>query len=283
MFRSLFGLYASARSYPINEENMHLNLDNKTALVSASTSGIGYAIADRLLQEGATVIINGRSDETVGPAVAALAARYGAHRVLALCADLSVPGAERQAAQQFPEIDILVNNMGTYALKDFFSTTDADWQKMFETNVWSGVRLARTYMKGMLERGHGRVIFISSEVALTPMASMAHYSASKATQLSVSRSLAELTKGTSVTVNAVLPGPTETESLKSFIESVNPGLPYAEAERKFMDENRPSSLIYRLAKPSEVASVVGFLVSDQAAVINGAAIRAEGGTVQTIA
>jgi 3-oxoacyl-[acyl-carrier protein] reductase len=262
---------------------MNLNLNNKVALVSASTSGIGYAIADRLLQEGATVIINGRSEATVAPAVATLAEKYGAERVLSLAIDLSVAGAEHQAAAKFPQIEILVNNMGTYALNDFFSTTDADWQQMFETNVWSGVRLARTYMKGMLERGHGRVIFISSEVALTPMAAMAHYSASKATQLSISRSLAELTKGTAVTVNAVLPGPTETESLKSFIQSVNPGLSYAEAERKFMDENRPSSLIYRLAKPFEVANVVGFLSSESAAVINGAAIRAEGGTVQTIA
>ncbi|WP_374581378.1 SDR family NAD(P)-dependent oxidoreductase [Pseudoduganella sp.] len=262
---------------------MNLDLNHKTALVSASTSGIGFAIADRLLREGATVIINGRSEATVAPAVAALADKYGAERVLALATDLSVPGAEQQAAAKFPQIDILVNNMGTYALNDFFSTTDADWQRMFETNVWSGVRLARTYMKAMLERGHGRVIFISSEVALTPMASMAHYSASKATQLSISRSLAELTKGTAVTVNAVLPGPTETESLKSFIQSVNPGLAYADAERKFMDENRPSSLIYRLAKPAEVANVVAFLSSERAAVINGAAIRAEGGTVQTIA
>jgi 3-oxoacyl-[acyl-carrier protein] reductase len=262
---------------------MNLDLNNKTALVSASTSGIGYAIADRLLQEGATVIINGRSEATVAPAVAALADKHGADRVLSLAADLSVPGAEKQAAAKFPEIEILVNNMGTYALNDFFSTTDADWQSMFETNVWSGVRLARTYMKPMLERGHGRVIFISSEVALTPMAAMAHYSASKATQLSISRSLAELTKGTAVTVNSVLPGPTETESLKSFIQSVNPGLSYAEAERRFMDENRPSSLIYRLAKPSEVANVVAFLASERSAVINGAAIRAEGGTVQTIA
>lgn len=262
---------------------MNLDLNHKTALVSASTSGIGYAIADRLLQEGATVIINGRSEATVAPAVAALAEKHGPERVRSLATDLSVPGTEQQAYAKFPEIDILVNNMGTYALKDFFSTTDADWQGMFETNVWSGVRLARTYMKAMLERGHGRVIFISSEVALTPMAAMAHYSASKATQLSISRSLAELTKGTAVTVNAVLPGPTETESLKSFIQSVNPGLDYAEAERKFMDENRPSSLIYRLAKPSEVANVVAFLSSERAAVINGAAIRAEGGTVQTIA
>ena len=262
---------------------MNLDLNNKTALVSASTSGIGYAIAERLLQEGATVIINGRSQATVAKAVAALADKHGAERVLSLATDLSIPGSEQHAAAQFPQIDILVNNMGTYSLNDFFSTTDADWQAMFETNVWSGVRLARTYMKSMLERGHGRVIFISSEVALTPMAAMAHYSASKATQLSISRSLAELTKGTAVTVNAVLPGPTETESLKSFIQSVNPGLSYAEAERKFMDENRPSSLIYRLAKPSEVANVVAFLSSERAAVINGAAIRAEGGTVQTIA
>lgn len=262
---------------------MNLDLNNKTALVSASTSGIGFAIADHLLQEGAKVIINGRTEATVANAVATLGEKHGADRVLPLAIDLSVPGSERVAATRYPEIDILINNMGTYALSDFFSTTDADWQRMFETNVWSGVRLARTYMKAMLDRGHGRVIFISSEVALTPMAAMAHYSASKATQLSISRSLAELTKGTAVTVNSVLPGPTETDSLKSFIESVNPGLSYPEAERKFMDENRPSSLIYRLAKPSEVANVVAFLASERAAVINGAAIRVEGGTVQTIA
>jgi 3-oxoacyl-[acyl-carrier protein] reductase len=262
---------------------MDLKLQGKTALVSASTSGIGYAIAAQLLEDGATVIVNGRSAATVERAVAALGERYGAGRALPLVADMSVAGGELAAAAAYPQVDILVNNMGTYALSDFFSTSDADWQAMFDTNVWSGVRLARTYMKGMLERGHGRVIFISSEVALTPMAAMAHYSASKATQLSISRSLAELTKGTAVTVNAVLPGPTETESLKGFIESVNPGLPYADAERKFMQENRPSSLIYRLAKPAEVADVVAFLASGRAAVINGAAIRAEGGTVQTIA
>jgi 3-oxoacyl-[acyl-carrier protein] reductase len=262
---------------------MDLKLQGKTALVSASTSGIGYAIAAQLLEDGATVIVNGRSAATVERAVAALGERYGAGRALPLVADMSVAGSELAAAAAYPQVDILVNNMGTYALSDFFSTSDADWQAMFDTNVWSGVRLARTYMKGMLERGHGRVIFISSEVALTPMAAMAHYSASKATQLSISRSLAELTKGTAVTVNAVLPGPTETESLKGFIESVNPGLPYADAERKFMQENRPSSLIYRLAKPAEVADVVAFLASGRAAVINGAAIRAEGGTVQTIA
>lgn len=262
---------------------MDLNLQGKLALVSASTSGIGHAIAVQLLEDGANVIINGRSEATVTPAVAALTERFGPGRALPLVADMSLAGSEQTAASAYPQVDILVNNMGSYALSDFFSTSDADWQRMFDVNVWSGVRLARTYMKGMLERGHGRVIFISSEVALTPMAAMAHYSASKATQLSISRSLAELTKGSRVTVNAVLSGPTETDSLKGFIESVNPDLSYADAERKFMAENRPSSLIYRLAKPHEVANVVAFLASERAAVINGAPIRAEGGTVQTIA
>ncbi len=262
---------------------MELNLKGRTALVTASTSGIGYAIAKQLLEEGATVIINGRSVDSVRKAVDMLNSTTQGQRALPLVADMSKAGAEKVALATYPDIDILVNNVGMYALKDFFELGDQDWERMFDFNVWSGVRLARAYMKGMLSRGHGRVIFISSEVALTPMAAMAHYSASKAAQLSISRSLAELTKGTSVTVNSVLPGPTETESLKAFIESVNPGLPYVEAEQKFMAENRPSSLIHRLAKPAEVANVVTFLASDRAAVINGASVRAEGGTVQTIA
>jgi 3-oxoacyl-[acyl-carrier protein] reductase len=262
---------------------MNLHLTGKTALVTASTAGIGHAIAAQLLEDGATVIVNGRTADAVDAAITALAQRFDATRIKPLVADMAIAGAEEIARAAYPDIDILVNNLGRYELSDFFETTDADWEAMFNFNVWSGVRLARTYMKGMLARGHGRVVFISSEVALTPMAAMAHYSASKATQLSISRSLAELTKGTAVTVNAVLPGPTETESLKGFIESVNPDLAYAQAERKFMAENRPSSLIYRLAKPSEVANVVAFLASERAAVINGAAIRAEGGTVQTIA
>lgn len=262
---------------------MELKLQGKTALVTASTAGIGHAIALELLEAGANVIINGRSASTVERTVAALGAGFGAGRVLPLVADVSRAGSELAARAAYPDIDILVNNAGMYELSDFFATSDDAWHRMFDMNVMSGIRLARAYMQGMLARGHGRVIFISSEVALTPMASMAHYSASKATQLSVSRSLAELTKGTGVTVNAVLPGPTETESLKGFIESVNPGLPYVEAERKFMAENRPSSLIYRLAKPAEVAGVVAFLASERGAVINGAAIRAEGGTIPTIA
>jgi 3-oxoacyl-[acyl-carrier protein] reductase len=262
---------------------MNLNLSGKLALVSASTAGIGHAIVTQLLEDGARVIINGRDARVVNEAVDKLNKQFEGNRALPLAVDLSVAGKERIAAAAYPEIDVLVNNLGTYALSNFFETSDEDWERMFNINVWSGVRLVRTYMKSMLQRGHGRVIFISSEVALMPMAAMAHYSASKATQLSISRSLAELTKGTAVTVNAVLPGPTETENLKAFIKSVNPDSSYIEAERKFMAENRPSSLIYRLAKPAEVANVVAFLASDRGALINGASIRAEGGTVQTIA
>lgn len=217
---------------------MNLNLEGKTALVSASTSGIGHAIATQLLEDGARVIVNGRTLATVDHAVAALNARFPGNRALPLVADFSAPGSDKAAAAAYPDVDILINNLGMYALSDFFETDGDAWQRMFEVNVWSGVRLARTYLNAMLKRGQGRVVFISSEVALTPMAAMAHYSASKATQLSISRSLAELTKGTAVTVNTVLPGPTETESLKTFIESVNPTLSYAEAERKFMAENR---------------------------------------------
>ncbi len=157
------------------ENIMELNLTGKTALVSASSSGIGYAIAEQLLEDGATVIINGRSEDAVNRATTVLNAKYGAGRALPLTADMGVAGGEKVAAAAYPSVDILVNNLGSYALSDFFSTEDEDWQRMFDINVWSGVRLARTYMKGMLERGHGRVIFISSEVALAPMASMAHY------------------------------------------------------------------------------------------------------------
>ena len=146
---------------------MNMNLQGKTALVSASTAGIGHAIAVQLLEEGANVIINGRSESGVAQAAATLQERFGAGRVFPLVADMSVAGSEAIAAAQYPAVDILVNNMGTYPLSDFFVTSDEEWQRMFEVNVWSGVRLARTYMKGMLERGHGRVIFISSEVALT--------------------------------------------------------------------------------------------------------------------
>lgn len=264
---------------------MDLNLQGKLALVSASTSGIGYAIAHQLLEDGASVIINGRSNVKVEETTAQLNAIHPGNRAYSLVADMTLQGSEKIAAKKFPDIDILVNSLGTYNLKDFFSSTDQDWTRMFEINVLSGVRLARTYMKGMLERGHGRIIFISSECAVTPMESMELYCASKAALLSLARGLANLTKGTTVTVNTVIPGPTETDSLKGFIEATYPDLSYAdkEAELRFLREKRPHSLINRLAQPSEVANVVTFLSSGRASVMNGSIIRAEGGDIPTVA
>ncbi len=177
---------------------------------------------------------------------------------------------------------ILVNNLGIYEAVGFFEETDEAWQEVFEVNIMSGVRLARHYLKGMLRRGHGRVVFISSESGISPAPEMAHYSATKTMQLGISRSLAELTKGTKVTVNSVLPGPTRTESVEKFIRDVFPDLPSAEAERRFMGDNRPTSLIGRLIDPKEIGDIVAFVCSARASVINGSCIRAEGGLLRTV-
>ena len=182
----------------------------------------------------------------------------------------------------WPAVDILVNNLGIYEAIGFFDETDEAWQKMFEINIMSGVRLARHYLKGMLKRGHGRIVFISSESGVSPAPEMAHYSATKTMQLGIARSLAELTKGTKVTVNSVLPGPTRTEGVEKFIQDVFPGLAQTEAERRFIAENRPSSLIGRLIDPREIGDIVAFMCSARASVINGSCIRAEGGLVRTI-
>ncbi|CAG0978838.1 tropinone reductase I [Methylophilaceae bacterium] len=178
-------------------------------------------------------------------------------------------------------MDILVNNLGIYEAVGFFEETDEDWQHLFEVNIMSGVRLARHYLSRMLESGTGRIVFISSESGISPAPEMAHYSATKTMQLGISRSLAELTRNTEVTVNAVLPGPTRTEGVEKFIRDIYPDLPLKAAEQKFMAENRPSSLIARLIDPSEIGDIVAFICSDRVAVINGATIRAEGGLVRT--
>jgi 3-oxoacyl-[acyl-carrier protein] reductase len=210
-------------------------------------------------------------------------------------ADLNLPEAEfiplvadngteegcATTCSQLPEVDILVNNLGMYEAVGFFDETDQSWHKLFEINIMSGVRLARHYLKGMLERGHGRVVFISSESGVSPAPEMAHYSATKTMQLGISRSLAELTKGTHVTVNCVLPGPTRTVSVETFLQTVFPGLAPEEAERRFISEHRPTSLINRFIHPHEIGDIVAFLCSPRAAAINGSCIRAEGGLVRT--
>jgi len=261
---------------------MNLHLSDKLALVTASSGGIGLAIARGLAAEGARVIINGRSAASVDSAIARLRREIPDARLEALAADNGTPEGCSATLAAFPEVDILVNNLGIYEAVGFFDETDDAWQRLFDVNIMSGVRLARHYLRRMLDAGSGRVVFISSESSLNPAPEMAHYSATKTMQLSISRSLAELTRGTKVTVNCVLPGSTKTEGVEKFVGDIFPGLSGDDAERRFMKENRPSSLIERLIKPEEIADLVTFVCSARASAINGAALRVDGGIVRTI-
>lgn len=260
---------------------MDLKLSDKTALVTASTGGIGQAIATSLAAEGARVIINGRSQESVDKAVQAILADYPDAQLVPLPANNANAEGVAATIKAFPEVDILVNNLGIFEAVSFFDETDDDWQRLFETNIMSGVRLARHYLKGMLDRGQGRVVFISSESGISPAPEMAHYSATKTMQLGISRALAELTRGTAVTVNTVLPGPTHTPGVEKFVADLYPDLSWADAEKKFFAENRPNSLIGRFIEPREVGDMVAYISSPRASVTNGANIRAEGGLLST--
>lgn len=261
---------------------MNLNLNGKMALVTASSGGIGLEIARALAAEGANVVMNGRTQAGVEQAMAEVRADLPHAEIIPLVADNGTAAGCNHTISQVPEVDILVNNLGTYEFVGFFEETDEVWQKMFEINVMSGVRLARHYLRGMLKRGHGRVVFISSESGVNPDPEMAHYGATKTMQLGIARSLAELTKGTEVTVNSVLPGPTRTENIKKFVRNLFPDLSPAEAERRCMSEKRPTSLIGRLIDPKEIGEIVAFVCSARASVINGSCIRAEGGLVRTV-
>lgn len=261
---------------------MDLQLSGKFALVTASSGGIGREIARTLAREGAAVIVNGRSVAVVETAIADIRATAPGAQLRPLVADNGTAAGAETTIREFPEVDILVNNLGIYEAVGFFDETDAAWQRLFEVNILSGVRLARHYLKGMLERKNGRVIFISSESAISPSPEMAHYAATKTMQLSIARSLAELTKGTAVTVNAVLPGSTLTEGVEKFVHDIFPGLPPAEAQREFMRQNRPTSLIERLIEPAEIADLVAFVSSPRASAVNGAALRVDGGLVRSV-
>ena len=200
---------------------MNLDIQNKVALVTASSSGIGFAIAHSLAAEGAKVIINGRSQSSVDKAIDELRSKGLRDADLSsLVADNGTAAGCTETISHFPNVDILVNNLGIYEPVGFFDESDESWRNLFEINVMSGVRLARHYLRGMLERGHGRIVFISSESGVSPAPEMAHYSATKTMQLGISRSLAELTKGTQVTVNSVLPGPTRTDSVEKWLSYV---------------------------------------------------------------
>jgi NAD(P)-dependent dehydrogenase (short-subunit alcohol dehydrogenase family) len=263
---------------------MDLQLGGKTALVSGSTLGIGFAIASTLAREGASVIVSGRTQERVDDAIARITKANPRAQVHGTVGDLSTAAGADAVARAFPSVDILVNNLGTFEAKSFFDLSDADWQHMWEMNVMGGVRLSRHYMRGMLSRNWGRVIFISSEAGINLPGKAAHYGVTKTAVLGLSRALAELTVGTAVTVNAVLPADTRTEAANESIQSraKQKGVSPAEIEKEYFEKSRPSSLIRRYAEPFEVASLVAYVASPLSAVTNGASLRAEGGIIHSI-
>jgi len=264
---------------------MKIDLTGKTALVTGSTSGIGHAIARGLASAGATVVVNGRTQAKVDAAVAAIAKLAPGAKARGVAADVSTAVGCNALVADLPEVDILINNAGIFEPKGFFDIPDEDWNRFFEVNVMSGVRLSRAYMRGMLKRNWGRIVFISSESALNIPTEMIHYGVTKTSQLALSRGLAEMTRGTAVTVNSVLPGPTMSEGVETFVKGLakQHGQSVEEAASQFVKQFRPTSLLQRFASVEEIANMVVYISSKEASATNGAALRAEGGIVQTIA
>ncbi|QIN79463.1 SDR family oxidoreductase [Rubrobacter marinus] len=265
---------------------MDLQLTGKRALVTGSTAGIGLAAASALAREGASVVLNGRSVERVEGAVGRV--REGLDgsggEVAGVAADLGTAEGVEELLRRVPEVDVLVNNLGIFEPKGFAEITDDDWFRFFETNVMSGVRLARAYLPGMTGRGWGRIIFVSSESGVQIPAEMIHYGTTKTAQLAVARGLAETTAGTGVTVNSVLPGPTASEGVTTFVGQMAEaqGLSESEMEDEFFRSARPSSLLGRFIEPEEVAALIAYVASPLSSATNGASLRADGGVVRSI-
>lgn len=255
---------------------MDLQLGGKTALISGSTKGIGFSVAALLAKEGARVILNGRTEEAVTEA----RKRIPGGKVDGFAGDLATAAGCASIAKRFPAVDILVNNLGIFERKAFEEIPDEDWQRFFDINVMSGVRLSRAYLPGMRQRNWGRVVFISSESALQVPDNMIHYAMTKTAQLAISRGLAETCAGTGVTVNTVMPGPTLTEGNRAAIAKRAPGRPFPEVEKEFFEKVRPSSLLKRYLSPDEIAPLVAYLCSPLSSATNGAALRADGGIVR---
>src|SRR6267378_3825558 len=263
---------------------MNLELDGKRALVTGSTAGIGYAIAEGLAREGAAVIVNGRTEERVEQAIQSIRTSHPQAKVEGLAADLGNADGVRVAVERLPDVDILVNNLGIFEPKPFEQISDEDWFHFFEVNVLSGVRLSRHYLPGMKQRNWGRIVFISSESAVQIPAEMIHYGMTKTAQLAIARGLAETTVGTKVTVNTVLPGPTASEGVSKFVEQLaaEQKTDAASVEKEFFRGMRPTSLLQRFATPEEVGALVAFVCSPLSSATNGAALRADGGVVRSI-
>ncbi|MBV7484571.1 SDR family NAD(P)-dependent oxidoreductase [Bordetella sp. BOR01] len=259
---------------------MDLHLKGKLALISGSSKGIGHAIAVGLAREGARVIVNGRSQQSVDDALQELRTQVPGASAEGVAGDLSDPAQIALLVQRFPAVDVLVNNLGIFDPKPFEDIPDEDWQRFFDTNVMSGVRLARAYLPGMKAKNWGRVVFISSESGIQIPVEMIHYGVTKTAQLGLSRGLAESCAGTGVTVNAVLPGPTKSAGVHEFVDKLSGGKPFAEFEKEFFETARPSSLLKRFATTEEVANLVVYVCSEASSATNGAALRVDGGVVR---
>ncbi|MBQ0723761.1 MAG: SDR family oxidoreductase [Cycloclasticus sp.] len=260
---------------------MDLQLNDKVAFVSGSSQGIGFAIANTLAAEGAHVIINGRNDAKLRIAKDKILAQHPRAKVSAFCADLCQAKATEELVTQYPNVDILVNSLGIFEPKDFLDIPDEDWQRFFNVNVLTGVRLSRAYLPAMQQKNWGRILFISSESALQIPLEMIHYGTTKTAQLAVSRGLAEACAGTGITVNSVLPGPTKSEGVVDFVNQISDGQDFEAFEKEFFQSIRPSSLIKRFADTQEVANMVVYLCSPLASATTGAAVRVDGGVVKT--
>lgn len=263
---------------------MDLKLNDKTVFVSGSTSGIGFAIAQRFLQEGSTVIINGRTKGSVDKATSELKSLVSDANVRGIAANFAKVEEVNKLLNELPEVDILINNAGIFEPKPFVDIPDEDWLRLFEVNVMSGIRLSRHYFPKMLSKNWGRIIFISSESAVFIPDEMIHYGMTKTAQIAVSRGLAELTKGTNVTVNSILPGPTKSKGVGVFLEDLSKAnnKPIAQVEEDFFKNMRPTSLLQRFASVEEIADTTVYFCSPLASATNGAAIRVEGGLVRSI-
>jgi NAD(P)-dependent dehydrogenase (short-subunit alcohol dehydrogenase family) len=264
---------------------MDLQLKGKLALVTGSTVGIGFAIAEGLARESATVIVNGRSKARAAKAVENIREKIPDAKVDAFVADLSTASGFEALQSAHPEVDILVNNLGIFNPQPFEEISDDEWRRFFEVNVLSGVRLSRHYLPRMKKKGWGRIVFISSESALQIPVEMIHYGFTKTAQLAISRGLAESTIGTGVTVNSVLPGPTASEGVTEFVDKLASQTKQtaSEFEKFFFEKVRPSSLLQRFETPEEVANLVVYISSPLASATNGAALRVDGGVLRSIA
>jgi NAD(P)-dependent dehydrogenase (short-subunit alcohol dehydrogenase family) len=277
-------MIAQSHNRTFSEVDMDLQLTNKKALVTGSTAGIGFAIASLLAREGASVIVNGRSEPRVEEAVQRIRNETKNAQVTGVAADLGTKKGVDLLTGKVPALDILMNNLGIFEAKPFAEINDEDWLRFFEVNVLSGVRLSRFYLPKMLKANWGRIVFISSESGVNIPVEMIHYGVTKTAQIALARGLAETTAGTNVTVNSVLPGPTRSEGVEKFVQDMAKGQGTDEAgiEAEFFRSIRPSSLLKRFATPEEVAAMVAYVCSPRASATNGAALRVDGGVVRSI-